>query len=212
MSPGAKPLAKLSRWRRARAVRVRALLVVCLGFACGDLQALPTGNQTVAGTATVTASSPSSMVINQGSQNAVINWQGFGIGSGESVVFKQPNAGAVALNRVLGSDPSQIYGSLTANGQVFLVNPNGILFGPTASVDVGGLVASTPGISNSDFMAGKRGFGQGGTAGSIRNFGQPRPLRICRRQLQRQHDGDHQRRHHRQRPDDCQPGRSGQGL
>ena len=172
LGPRAKPLAKLSRWRRARALRARALLVVCLGFACGDLQALPTGNQTVAGNATVTTSTPSSMVINQGSQNAVINWQGFGIGNGESVVFKQPNASAVALNRVLGNNPSEIYGSLSANGQVFLVNPNGILFGPTASIDVGGLVASTLGIANGDFMAGKLGFANGGTAGSIRNFGQ----------------------------------------
>ena len=170
MGSGARP--GIARWRRARAVRARALLLACLGFASGDLHALPTGNQTVAGTATVTTSSPTSMVINQGSQRAVINWQGFGIGSGESVIFNQPNAGSVALNRVLGNNPSAIYGRLSANGQVFLVNPNGILFGPTASVDVGGLVASTLATSDTDFMAGRAQFSNGGTAGGIRNFGQ----------------------------------------
>jgi len=83
------------------------------------------------------------MTINQSSQNAAINWQGFSIGQGESVSFVQPNGSAVALNRVLGADPSSIMGSLSANGKVFLVNPNGVLFGQGAQVNVGGLVAST---------------------------------------------------------------------
>ena len=83
------------------------------------------------------------MNITQGSQRAIINWQSFDIGSQAQVSFQQPNAAAVALNRVSGPTASRIEGQLSANGQVFLVNPNGVLFGGGARVDVGALVAST---------------------------------------------------------------------
>ncbi len=103
------------------------------------------------------------MTVNQTSQNAAINWQTFNIGADQAVVFSQPNASAVALNRVVGSDPSAIFGRLSANGQVFLVNPNGVLFGKGAQVNVGGLVASTLDISDADLMAGRYTFsGDGG--------------------------------------------------
>src|SRR6202012_5128870 len=89
---------------------------------------------------------------------------------GEAVRFVQPNSNAVALNRVTGSDPSSILGSLTANGKVFLVNPNGVLFGANAQVNVGGLVASTLNIANADFMAVRYSFsGTGG--GAVLNGG-----------------------------------------
>lgn len=131
--------------------------------------ALPVGGEVVAGSATVTSGN-GTMTVNQTSQNAALNWQSFNIGAAEAVRFVQPNSSSVALNRVIGSDPSRILGSLTANGKVFLVNPNGILFGKGASVNVGGLVASTRNISDSDFMAGNYKFaGTGG--GSILNQG-----------------------------------------
>ena len=139
-------------------------------FACGTLAlANPTGGTVSAGSATINTSG-SKVTVTQGSQNAAINWQNFSIGSGESVVFVQPNASSVALNRVTGSDPSSILGSLSANGQVFLVNPNGILFGKGASVNVQGLVASTLGISDADFMAGKYGFA-GASTKAVSNLG-----------------------------------------
>ena len=136
--------------------------------------ALPQGGVIVAGTAAITAT-PSAMTITQSSQNAVINWQGFGIAASESVIFAQPNSQSVTLNRVLGQDPTAIMGQMSANGRVFIVNPNGILFGKGAQVNVGGLVASTLDIGDSDFMAGKMRFsGSGGTVlneGSITSDG-----------------------------------------
>ena len=93
--------------------------------------ALPTGGQVVSGQATVSQSG-NGMTIHQGSDKAILNWESFSIGADASVNFQQPGSDSVALNRVVGSDPSAIYGSLTANGQVFLVNPKGVLFGKGA--------------------------------------------------------------------------------
>ncbi len=131
--------------------------------------AAPAGGTVVAGNATITSSSGGT-TINQSSQNAALNWQSFNIGVGESVRFVQPNAQSVALNRVLGSDPSSILGTLAANGKVFLVNPNGVLFGTGSRVSVGGLVASTRDISVRDFVAGRYNFVGAGN-GSVVNEG-----------------------------------------
>ncbi|OHV98798.1 hypothetical protein AKG95_06305, partial [Janthinobacterium lividum] len=129
----------------------------------------PAGGTVVAGQATINGA-PGATVIQQGSQNAVINWANFNINKGESVQFVQPNSHAVALNRVLGSDGTTILGNLSANGKVFIVNPNGVLFGQGASVNTAGLVASTLDISNSDFMSGKYQFAGNGT-GKVLNQG-----------------------------------------
>lgn len=98
------------------------------------------------------------MTIAQQTAQAIINWQNFGIGSGEAVHINQPNSQAILLNRVIGSNPSEIFGQLTANGQVILVNPNGVFFRPGSSVDVGGLTASTLNIANEDFLKGQLRF------------------------------------------------------
>jgi filamentous hemagglutinin family protein len=140
--------------------RLRVLAAAVLGTLTGTALALPNGNQTVAGQGSV-AVSGSTMTVTQQSVNLSINWNGFSIGNGETVRFVQPSSSSVALNRVTGSDPSAIYGNLSANGQVFLVNPNGVLFGPSARVDVGGLVASTLDISDSDLAGRKFKFGSG---------------------------------------------------
>ena len=124
-------------------------------------QTLPSAPSVVQGSANVTRPGVGQMNVQQNSQNVVINWQSFSIGANGRVVFNQPNAQSVALNRVTGSDPSAIFGSLAANGKVFLVNPNGVLFGVGASVNVGGLVASTLNISDSDFAAGRYSFTRG---------------------------------------------------
>jgi len=143
-------------------------LALMLAFA-PNLYAAPSGGAVAAGSASIAASAGKT-TINQASQNVAINWQSFSIGQKEAVQFVQPNSSSVALNRVLGSDPSNILGSLSANGKVFLVNPSGILFGQGAQVNVGGLVASTLNISDSDFMAGKYNF-SGAGKGAVLNQG-----------------------------------------
>ena len=131
---------------------------VAVALAYGSAShASPQGGTVVAGNANITRAAGNT-TITQTSQNAALNWQSFDIGIAEAVRFVQPNANAVALNRVLGADPSNILGSLSANGKVFLINPNGILFGKSAQVNVGGLVASTRGITDSDFLAARYEF------------------------------------------------------
>ena len=116
---------------------------------------------------------PNSTVVNQSSQNAIINWQSFNIGAQESTRFQQPQGG-IALNRINPSQGvSQIFGRLTATGQIILVNPAGIYFGPTSYVNVGGLIATTANISDQDFLNGYYHFANtSGIHGSIINSGQ----------------------------------------
>jgi filamentous hemagglutinin family protein len=103
--------------------------------------AAPTDGQVVARTGTISQAG-NSTTINQNSQNLAINWQDFSIAASEAVRFNQPNSTSVVLNRVIGQSNSQIFGAMSANGQVFILNPNGVLFGACAQVNVGGLVAS----------------------------------------------------------------------
>ncbi len=131
--------------------------------------AAPTGGQVVAGSASIVHNGTLSTV-NQTSQKAVINWQSFSIAAHETLNFVQPGRDSIALNRILGQDASQILGSLSANGQVFILNPNGVLFGKGAQVNVGGLVASTLNLTNEDFMAGRYAF-SGTNSGQAENQG-----------------------------------------
>ncbi|MCX5865086.1 MAG: filamentous hemagglutinin N-terminal domain-containing protein [Deltaproteobacteria bacterium] len=135
----------------------RGLLALALLLPATAL-AGPTGGQVTAGSATITRPNGVTTLITQQTPKAVIDWQNFSIAQQEMVRFLQPDAGSIALNRVLGNDPSQIFGSLLANGQVFLVNPAGVLFGPTSQVSVQGLLATTHDIANPDFMAGRYSF------------------------------------------------------
>ena len=141
-------------------------------LAPGLAAANPAGGQVVAGQATIHTPNAGTLVINQSSHAAAINWQQFSVGSNEYVVFNQPSASAAVLNRVVGGMPSEILGNITANGRVFLVNPNGIAFGKGAQVDVGGLVASTMDIGNDDFLKGRYVFaGAQGGGGKVSNAG-----------------------------------------
>lgn len=154
----------------AARVRLKGLsMALAMGFGMMNVYALPTGGAVTAGGASITTGSGTTL-ITQSTPNAVINWQSFNIGLGETVRFAQPSSSAVALNRVLGADPSTILGNLAANGKVFLMNPNGILFGKGAQVNVGGLVASTLDLADGDFMSGHYNFSNPG-AGAVRNQG-----------------------------------------
>jgi filamentous hemagglutinin family protein len=121
--------------------------------------ALPLGGSVVAGSASILQSGPASTLIVQKSKNAVINWQDFSVGAGAGVTFQQPDSASITLNRVTGPDASAVNGSLLANGQVWMINRNGILFGPGSHVDVGGLIATTSDMKDSDFLSGQYNFG-----------------------------------------------------
>jgi filamentous hemagglutinin family protein len=166
--------ASMRTLNRARPLARPAYGVMALSVALAFPQsalALPTGETVVNGTVAVTRPSAQQMVVQQGSDKAIVNWQGFSIGGAEAVAFQQPGAASVILNRVVGGDPSSILGRMTANGRVFLVNPGGVFFAPGAAVDVGGLVASTLSISNEDFLAGHYRFAAGGAAAGVSNQG-----------------------------------------
>ncbi|MBS7558387.1 filamentous hemagglutinin N-terminal domain-containing protein [Pseudomonas sp. RC4D1] len=147
--------------RRRRSGGRKGLLVMAAGLlALGGLtpaMALPQGNVTVSGSADYNVTG-NNMVIQQHSDKLVTNWNEFSIGADKSVTFNQPGRESIALNRVTGLRGSNIQGMLNANGQVFLINPNGVLIGQGAQVNVGGLVASTRGISDDDFNNGRYQF------------------------------------------------------
>lgn len=131
---------------------------------------LPTGGVVARGAANIGQTS-NAMTVNQSSQRAVINWNTFNVGQNASVTFNQPNAQAVTLNRIADQNPSQIYGQINANGQVFLSNPSGIYFSPTAQANVGALTATTHGVGDNDFMAGNLAFARNGATGAVVNEG-----------------------------------------
>ncbi|MBK5550149.1 filamentous hemagglutinin N-terminal domain-containing protein [Pseudomonas sp. TH03] len=139
---------------------------------------LPTGGAIVGGQGQI-GTAGSTLTVQQNTQKLAVNWDSFSIGAGDKVVFNQPSSKSVALNSVLGNNPSQIYGQLKANGQVFLINPNGVLFGKSAQVSVGGLFASTLPINTSSFMnsSGNYSFdGGAGPQGDVVNQGNLRAV------------------------------------
>ena len=144
-----------------------------LAFAVAQVLANPHGGVVVGGQAAINQA-PGVTVVDQASDRAVINWRGFDIDRGELTRFNQPDKGSIALNRVISKDPSKLRGQLQANGQVWLVNPNGILFGESAQVDVNGLVATTADISDKDFMSGRYNFSKASpnSEASVVNQGQ----------------------------------------
>lgn len=134
--------------------------------------ALPSKEDVVVGQAEFLLTDPKSLQVKT-SDKAIINYESFDIGKGESVRFIQPSKQSTVLNRVKGGDPSQILGHLDSNGQVFLVNPNGIYFGPHATVNVGSLVVSTLNIRDEDFLQERYQFSlePGAEQSSIKNDG-----------------------------------------
>jgi len=157
------------RGRQARR-RTRAVAAACISLLGATAWAGPTGGTVSAGSGSI-AQSGKTTTVTQASQNLAVNWTSFSVASGETVNFVQPNRQSIVLNRVTGREASVIDGALQANGQVWLLNAQGVLFGRNASVNVGGLVASTLGMNDAEFMAGKTRFTTEGAAGMVENQG-----------------------------------------
>ena len=145
-------------------------LLISSAWATPAVDALPTGGQVAQGSASISQSG-SQMDINQASQRAIINWQSFDVGSNAKVHIIQPNETAALLNRVVTNKPSEIFGQIEANGQVVLVNPNGIVFGKDGSASASSFTASTLDINDDDFMAGNNRFNSNGSQGEVVNHG-----------------------------------------
>jgi filamentous hemagglutinin family protein len=152
--------------------RTAAKKVIVLGLltlAFGHSFANPTGGSIASGSASITTV-PGTVTIDQTSNIAIINWQSFSIDSGELTKFVQPSAASAVLNRVLGGQTSVINGTLEANGQVYLINGNGIMVGPGGVVNTNSFIASTRDIADNDFLSGNLHFVGSGSAG-VQNSG-----------------------------------------
>ena len=148
-----------------------ALSVAGLTFS-SDVYANPQNATVTSGTVSISQTAPNYLTVTQGSDKAIINWQSFNILNGETTRFIQPSSSSVALNRITNGNPTQILGTLTANGQLMLVNGSGIFFGKNSQVNVAGLIASTGDISDANFKSGNYKFNQAGKAdASIINKG-----------------------------------------
>ncbi|GJI94385.1 hypothetical protein RugamoR57_11030 [Duganella caerulea] len=159
-----------STQRRAHAAPLRRKLIAVMVAACySGAQAGPANPTVVAGQASFNLQGKTYSITN--TPNTIINWQSFSVAPDEITRFIQQSADSKVLNRITGQNPTQILGSLQSNGKVFLINPNGVIFGAGSRVDVNGLVASSLAISNADFLAGKNNFSGDATAGKVSNAG-----------------------------------------
>ena len=147
----------------------RKALAVLVAAAFGTALANPVAPTVVHGAATFNQQGNLYSITN--TPNTIIDWRSFSVNAGEATRFIQQSADSKVLNRITGQDPSRILGSLQSNGKVFLINPNGVLFGAGSRVDVNGLVASSLAISNADFLAGKNNFAGAANAGKVVNQG-----------------------------------------
>lgn len=153
-------VSETARGRGKRASRKLLLATSALAAALSaahPAQAGPTGGQVTAGSGSI-AQSAGTTTINQSSQNLSLLWTSFNTGAAETVNFVQPSAQAIAVNRITDTNATQFMGKLNANGQVYLINPNGVLFGTGSQVNVGGLVASTLDVKDASLKDGARQF------------------------------------------------------
>lgn len=183
-------IASGGRNRRAGSVRLRAqggpsawrLKALPLGIALawaslsGGAMANPTGGVAIVGQASMTTNGNQLLVTTQngaGTNHSAINWQSFSIPSGNTTHFQQPSSASTVINRVVSNTPSAIYGTLSSNGQVVLVNQSGIAVGAGALVDTAGFTASSLHMSDADAMAGRLRFGDGSSvSGNVSVQGQ----------------------------------------
>jgi filamentous hemagglutinin family protein len=147
------------------------LSLACLLAASEVSKANPAGGVVASGSATILPPGGGMLTINQQSSKAIINWNSFSIASGEKTQFIQPGQNAAILNRVTGGNPTQIYGTLQGNGQIYLINPSGILVGPGGVVNTHSFIGSTLDVSDSSFLSGAGMVFSGDSAAGVRNEG-----------------------------------------
>src|SRR5215472_15266308 len=161
----------IQRWTRPMRAIAAALLPSVAAAFPSSAQQLPTGGSVAAGNVSIGAPQHGTLNINQSTNQAIINWNTFSVGVGGTVNFNQPGASSATLNRVTSSTPSSIAGTINAPGTVMLVNPNGIAITKSGVVNTGSFVASTLGIKNEDFLAGKYNFQGNGASAPVTNRG-----------------------------------------
>ena len=142
-----------------------------LGYAQPAIaQSLPTGGTVASGNVAISSTSPTSLTISQSSRTGIVNWSSFSIGQGNQVQFN--NGSGATLNRVTGNVPSSINGVLSATGSVYLVNPSGVVVGPSGEIKTGGsFVASTLDVKDAEFRAGGSLTFSGNSNASVVNLG-----------------------------------------
>ena len=157
-----------SRFRILKGGKISLIISALMGSATITL-ASPMEGTVTTGLASISQSG-SVTTINQSTNKASINWQSFSIAPTETVSFVQPSASSVTLNRVVGISSSLIQGAMNANGQVILVNPNGVVFTEGAQVNVSGLIVTTKNITDENFQHGNYVF-EGDSSASLLNMG-----------------------------------------
>jgi len=148
---------KKSRKIGIHKIAVSAIFLFSLSSNCFS-QSLPQGGTVVDGSAAINYTDPNTVDVNIGSDKAIIDWNSYNVAKDHTVNYNRESS-FICLNRVTGANPSEIFGTINAtNGQIFLVNPNGIIFGPGSHVNAAGLVASTLDITNENFIKGNYEF------------------------------------------------------
>lgn len=150
-------------------VSPKAVLAISISVLCQPVFANPTGAEVINGQVIFSQPNINTLQINN-SNGSIINWQSFSINANELTHFQQSGANSSILNQVVGNNVSNIFGSLTSNGQVYLINQHGIIFGENSVVNTAGFIASTLNLSNQDFLQGKLNF-EGINAADILNDG-----------------------------------------
>ena len=146
--------------------RLMATAFIAWASTFGHASANPAGGSVAVGQATISQPSATNTIITQLSSKALINWSSFSIPGGSSVTVHQPGASSILVDRVTGGSRSLLFGTLTANGQVWLINGAGIVVGPGANITAAGVLLSTAGIADGDFSAGSYNFGVAGSPGA----------------------------------------------
>lgn len=161
---------KTRKTRTPRASKTLAMFLAAgaaIATAVAPAQASPEGETIIYGDVTIVRDGDLTTIYV--GDLAIISWTGFDIGAGETVQFIQPGVDSRVLNRILSGAPTEIQGQLLATGQIYLVNPSGVIFGKNAVVNAGAIYTAAGNISNQNFLEGRNRFKMSG--GSVVNYG-----------------------------------------